>query len=161
MSSIPTPPTPPHFPRNTGNAQIPTASGSASGSMRLDPKRITGSASQPTHDKRDKPAGDALRFERRGAGRHYINGSATALRYEYRQASVAKHISPLELVDISDQGLGAVSQDAIALETPMDVIFPAHGPEHGIDVHGIVVRCVKMSDGRHSVGIRFDRKPAA
>ena len=103
---------------------------------------------------------DALTFERRGSSRYVIAGRFTAVRGSDTEGHGAKRICSLELMNISDGGLGAVSKDPIDIDARITVFFPPHGPERGFDMCGRVVRCSQLDRG-HEVGIRFDERHAA
>lgn len=102
----------------------------------------------------------ALAFERRDASRYVIAGRFTAVRSTDGAGHGGKRICALELMNISDGGLGAVSQDPMEVDARITVFFPPHGPERGFEMSGRVVRCCQHDHG-HEVGIRFDEKHAA
>ncbi len=101
-----------------------------------------------------------LAFERRGAERHCISGRATAVSTSADAEGPRNRIRSLELLNISDTGLGAISQDPIEPDTVITVFFPPHGADRGFDASGRVVRCRPFRYG-HEVGIRFTSRPAA
>ena len=96
---------------------------------------------------------DSLYFERRRHPRRRTRGQVTAVIREPGdgEAAQAKMIS-IDLIDISDSGIGAASQEPIAVGTRITVFFPPHGPEPGFDLAGEVVRC-RSNDNRHVIGI--------
>lgn len=100
---------------------------------------------------------DVLPFERRAEHRRPASGRVTAVT---RGEGVANRICSLELVDMSDGGLGATCPDPIEIGSPIAVYFAPHGPERGMDLFGKVVRCHRRADG-HAVGIRFAARAAA
>jgi hypothetical protein len=89
-----------------------------------------------------------------------MNGSVTALRTSVIPKMPCNRISSLDLLNISDNGIGAMSQEAVEVGSPICLFFQPHGNEHGIDMYGRVVRCVSRNGG-HELGIRFDIRPAA
>ncbi|MCE9592192.1 MAG: PilZ domain-containing protein [Planctomycetes bacterium] len=103
---------------------------------------------------------DALRFERRGNERHRITGRATALSKDTALQGTRNCIRSVQLQDISDTGLGAVSQDPIPINSQIAVFLPPHGPDQGLDINGVVVRCVPYEHG-HLVGIKYETRQAA
>ena len=103
---------------------------------------------------------DTLRMERRFWSRHVITGRVTAVRSDPHLGDDHKCICPLELLNISDGGLGAVVQEPVAPDSKITVFFPPHGPERGMDLCGEGVRC-SPCDQRHEIGIRFNKRYAA
>jgi len=108
----------------------------------------------------DANQGDILRFERRRANRHVIGGRVTALRKDVDPNSSTNRICSLQLLDISDEGIGVISQDPISTGSPISIFFPPHGAEGGFDLFGKVVRCQRLDHG-HQIGVHFDVKVAA
>ncbi|MBI1336656.1 MAG: hypothetical protein GC164_06810 [Phycisphaera sp.] len=98
---------------------------------------------------------DAIPLERRIDYRHTISGRVTALQTTAGSEEHHNRICSLQLLNISDSGLGAVTQEPVELNTRIVVFFPPHGPERGFDKYGQVVRCVHR-DGGHELGIRFE-----
>jgi hypothetical protein len=113
----------------------------------------------PSTAAKENAVRDTLRFERRRAERHGLSGRATAVSHGVDDCTQGR-IRSLQLLNISDSGLGALCQDAVAPDTLITVFFPPHGPERGFDAIGRVVRCSPRDHG-HEVGIRFDARPAA
>ena len=109
----------------------------------------------PTHTEPD-----VLRFERRRSTRHSANGRVTAVIQPADPAIHNARICSLNLLNISDTGLGAVADEAIEPGTLISVYFPSHGPDAGFDLFGHIVRCVRRDNG-HEVGIRLNQKHAA
>ncbi len=103
---------------------------------------------------------DSLTFERRGHPRHVIRGHVTALRNEPQDGDEQRRICALELLNMSDGGLGALAQEPVALDATITVFFPPHGPERGMDMTGKVVRCTQREHG-YDVGIRLTLRNAA
>lgn len=104
--------------------------------------------------------GDSLRFERRLYRRRVIGGRVTSLQTSADPSTPSNRISSLQLLDISESGLGAIVQDSIELGSPIVVYFPPHGPEMGFDRYGFVVRCVENEHG-YNIGIRLSTRSAA
>ena len=98
--------------------------------------------------------------ERRRTMRHPVFGRATSLQSSLTPEGHRKRICSIELLNLSDGGLGAVVEDPIDVDSDISVIFSPHGPESGIHLHGRVVRCSRTERG-HEIGVRFDSRPAA
>lgn len=103
---------------------------------------------------------DAYRFEQRRAERYQVTGRATAVSQADPADGTLQRIRSLQLVNMSDCGIGAVCQDALDVDSTIVVFVPPHGPERGMDYYGRVARCTKKDYG-HEIGIHFDAKPAA
>ena len=103
----------------------------------------------------------AYRLERRQDPRRVISGRVTALETDREDGPERNRICPLQLVDISDRGLGAIVQDPVEPNTRIAVFFQPHGPERGFDLYGRVVRCRRRDDYGYEIGIRFDARQAA
>lgn len=103
---------------------------------------------------------DSLKFERRQTHRRVISGKVTSLQQSADPDLQCNRICSLQLLDISDAGLGAIVEEPIEPGSPISIFFPPHGPEQGFDRYGQVVRCVKRDQG-HQIGIRFTTKSAA
>jgi hypothetical protein len=103
---------------------------------------------------------DAYRLERRIAQRHSIAGRVTAVQTHEQADGQLSRICSLQLMNISDTGLGALSEESIEPGSSLAVFFPPHGPERGIDLVGQVVRCVARENG-HEIGIRLEARAAA
>jgi hypothetical protein len=108
----------------------------------------------------DPADSDVLRFERRQTSRHNICGCVTSLQKSPGLGTEGNRISSLQLLNISDTGMGGVLQEPVELGTSISAFFPPHGPEHGFDRYGYVVRCTQISNG-YEVGIRFISRAAA
>ena len=98
--------------------------------------------------------------ERRRSVRHPVSGSATALQSSITPEDNHKRICSIELLNLSDGGLGAVATDPMDLDSNISVIFSPHGPESGIHLHGRVVRCSATERG-HEIGVQFHSRSAA
>lgn len=103
---------------------------------------------------------DPFVLERRRASRHPVAGKVTAVCKEHTADGLHNRICALQMINMSDTGLGAIVQEEITLDTTVAVFFPAHGNEKGFDLVGKVVRCRRREDG-HELGLRFDRMAAA
>ncbi len=99
---------------------------------------------------------DVIPLERRRERRRKISGRVTAIRATSDQPDLRHRICPLQLLNLSDGGLAAISQEPVELNTSIAVFFPPHGPEPGFDVYGRVVRCRPREYG-HEIAIEFDR----
>ena len=100
---------------------------------------------------------DAIPLERRVSHRHRIHGQVTSLQTTNDPLERRNRICSLELRNLSDTGMGAVSQEPILIDTRIVVFFPPHGPEKGFDLHGQVIRCASREHG-HDIGIRFETR---
>lgn len=107
-----------------------------------------------------EPAPDVLRFERRRATRRPISGTATAVSAP-GDLAIGNRTTGLELIDMSITGMGAMSKKPIALGAVVEVVMPSHGPEHGVDIQGEIVRCEAVGDEKFSIGIALRRLAAA
>ena len=117
-------------------------------------------SSAPLRLMRPDPEADAYRLERRTTLRHSISGRVTAVQTHDRTDGELSRICSLQLLNISDAGLGALSEDPVEPGSAIAVFFPPHGPEHGFDMVGKVVRCVSRESG-HEIGIRLEARAAA
>ena len=99
---------------------------------------------------------DTLYFERRRHPRRKACGQVTAVIREpgHEQDDPAKMLT-LDLIDLSEGGIGAASQEPITIGSRITVFFPPHGAEPGFDLAGEVVRCVSK-DNLHNIGVALD-----
>ena len=100
---------------------------------------------------------DILPFERRQAPRRPVSGQVTTL---WQDTGSLRKIASLDLQDISNSGLCALSGEPVEVNSRITVFFQPHGPEGGYDAAGRVVRCQAMAEG-YEIGIRFDSQAAA
>ncbi len=100
------------------------------------------------HD--DGPS-DILPFERRRSPRRAISGQVTTL---VADEDAIRRFSSLSLLDISETGLCAISEDAIEISSNIMMLFQPHGPEGGCDTAGQVTRCVATDQG-YEIGVLF------
>lgn len=103
---------------------------------------------------------NVLRFERRGARRRLLSGRVTSVQQSVDKAEAINRIGSLQLLDISDLGLGAVVPQPVETGTLITVYFAPHGPEMGFERVGQVVRC-HSGQGGYQIGIRFLARSAA
>ena len=106
----------------------------------------------------DQP--DAFRLERRAEGRHFVSGRVTGLVGMADQYQSNRQITSLQLLNMSHTGLGAMSQEPIETGRLVTIFLPPHGPEHGVDLTGRVVRCERKGYG-YEIGVRLSNKMAA
>lgn len=99
---------------------------------------------------------DSLYFERRRHPRRKARGQVTAVIREpgALKDDPAKMLT-LDLVDISDSGIGLASTQPIAVGSRITVFFAPHGAEPGFDLVGEVVRC-QSYDNRHTIGVALE-----
>ena len=102
----------------------------------------------------------SLRFEQRRATRHVVTGRATAVTKARVTDGQQSRIRSLQLMNLSDTGLGAICQDSFDVGTTIAIFLPPHGPDAGLDVYGQVVRCTRHEYG-HEIGIQFAIRAAA
>ncbi len=110
--------------------------------------------------KTDRREGDPIPFERRDQHRKPISGRVTVIESWGGAESPQNKIASLTLKDISDTGIGAISQEPIENDTRVTVFIPPHGPERGYDLYGRIVWCARGEDG-YEVGIKLDQKMTA
>ncbi len=103
---------------------------------------------------------DGYRLERRDSNRHALSGRVTALQTRQWEQGAGKRICSLQLSDMSDRGMGVLTQEAMELGSRISIFFPPHGAERGFDMIGRVVRCIPRVNG-HEVGIRLEKRLAA
>jgi hypothetical protein len=115
------------------------------------PLRLTESASNPP---------DSYMLEHRVAPRHRVSGRVTCVQYEAGPDGAQHRIASLQLLNMSNAGVGALAQEPMALNSSVAVFFPPHGPERGFDLFGRVVRCIHRDNG-HEIGIRLEARAAA
>lgn len=110
--------------------------------------------------KTDRHEGEPIPFERRDTDRKSISGRVTVIEAWGEPESPQNKIASLTLKDISNGGLGAISQEPIALKTRVTVFIPPHGPERGYDLYGQVVWCARGEEG-YEVGVKLDEQITA
>lgn len=108
----------------------------------------------------DRVDNTVLRFERRGARRRLLSGRVTCVQQSPDRAEAINRIGSLQLLDISDLGLGAIVPEPVEVGTLITVYFAPHGPELGFERVGHVARC-HGSQGGYQIGIRFLSRSAA
>ncbi len=111
------------------------------------------------HDPSSEPV-DSYLFERRHSLRRATSGQVTVLLRKTDDHGTHYRIASLNLLDMSDGGMGGLCNDELSPDSSVAVLFPPHGPERGFDVSGRVVRCQRRAVG-HEIGIRFDERRAA
>ena len=106
---------------------------------------------------------DDIESERRRTSRYVIAGRVTAVQQPPDTEEHRNRICSLELMNMSDSGMGVISSEPIAVDSSITVFFPPHGPERGFDLYGRVVRCLPCVEDRqgHMVGIRLEKRQAA
>ena len=104
---------------------------------------------------------DVIPMERRLDPRFVINGHVTAVRNSDLAGRKLSKICSLQLVNMSDSGLGAICQEPIEPGSSLTVFFPPHGPEQGFDAYGEVLRCRPRDGHGHELGVRFYTRAAA
>lgn len=106
---------------------------------------------------------DILPLERRGSYRHPAQGRVTALRdMDGHTTGILRKICSLKLCDMSETGVGVISDEPMEMDSTITILFPPHGPDCGYNVTGQVVRSFEQSDGEsHRIGIQFGSRMAA
>lgn len=105
----------------------------------------------------DQPR-DTYFLERRRSPRRTVAGRVTSVA---AGPDVARRIGSLQLLNISDCGIGAISQEPVDIGSTIAVFFPPHGAELGFDLYGTVVRCHEGEDGSYRIGILLRQAMAA
>lgn len=96
---------------------------------------------------------DTLYFERRRHPRRPARGQVTAvIRQPGAHEDDPAKMLTLDLIDLSDSGVGASATEPIPVGSRITVFFPPHGPEPGFDLAGEVVRC-RSNDNQHIIGV--------
>lgn len=103
---------------------------------------------------------DVLFMERRRASRRPLSGQVTAVTVADAGPGSLRKINTFQLLNISDQGLGVISQTEVQVGHSVSVYFAPHGAETGFDLHGQVVRCRQRHDG-YELGIALNQAMAA
>lgn len=119
---------------------------------------------------RDVPAPTVYRFDRRRAERHELGGCVTAMRLDHNMHAYRHPLCSLRLRNLSDGGVGAISDYPLAIDERVSVYFQPHGAEQGFEIQGHVVRCMPLRGGAedaelrttgYEIGLRFDPAAAA
>ena len=99
---------------------------------------------------------DTLYFERRRDPRRRARGQVTAvIRPTNAQHHAPAKMLVVDLLDISDSGIGLTSQEPVDTGNRVTVFFPPHGAEPGFDLAGEIVRC-KTHDNQHTLGVALE-----
>ena len=122
-------------------------------------------SSQATLRLIDTTSVDLFGEERRRAVRYSMSGQVTSVRRKLNEDEQEdRHrICSMQLLNMSDTGLGMLCDEPVELNSMITVIFPPHGPERGFDLTGRVVRCYESeeTEGGHEIGIYLEERPAA
>lgn len=105
-----------------------------------------------------------LRFDRRRAERHRVEGQVTVLRKDHDPQVYRHPVCALRLENLGDGGLAAVSETPLEVNERIAVYFPPHGFESGIELHGHVIRCDRASNpdaAGYEIAVQFDLPLAA
>ena len=102
---------------------------------------------------------DTLYFERRRHPRRRTRGQVTAVIRESGSEDAPAQLVTLDLLDLSDSGIGATADKPLPVGNRITVFFPPHGPEPGFDLAGEIVRC-QSNDDRHLIGIALEEADA-
>ncbi len=121
------------------------------------PPTLTHTEAQTTADEQ---LPETYAFDRRHSARHTVSGRVTVQRHDHDPAAYQHPICSVELCDMGHGGMAAVSDVAMAPNELVEIYFPAHGAEQGLDLRGRVVRCIPTHGG-YRVAIAFDTQLAA
>jgi hypothetical protein len=119
--------------------------------------------SRPDKERRQLPESadrGPFTFDRRRGDRYTFEGQATVHRCDHDPLAYRHRTCSLDLKNLADGGLAAHSDVPLRPDETVTVFFPAHGPEHGIDRIGHVIRCRPVQKG-YEVAIKFDLDRAA
>ncbi len=101
-----------------------------------------------------------VQFDRRQCQRHAIDGQVTIQRCAINPTVQQQPRCSLNLCDMSDEGIQAISDLALHPNEMVTIHFPPRGLEGGFDLPGHVVRCESDKHG-YRIAIRFDCRRAA
>jgi len=101
---------------------------------------------------------DVIPLERRCAIRRSTGGQVTVVQSS--NGETPGRIGSLQLIDISDTGVGGLCTAPLSRDGYVQLIFPPHGGEPGFEAYGQVVRC-KNNNGTFNVGIHLARRVQA
>ncbi len=107
-----------------------------------------------------KPAPESYKLERRSTPRRPTSGRVTAVCTHDAEGTRLRKITSFELHDISDAGLGVACDQPLPEGCRVALLLPPHGPEHGFDLFGKVVRCTAR-EGRYELGVALDQALSA
>ncbi len=99
-------------------------------------------------------------MERRKESRRKIAGTVTALSSGNEKNPFPKRICSFQLLDISDSGMGGITQKPMEIGSQIAILFPPHGLDHGFDMYGTVARCREHLDG-YEIGVQLTNRLAA
>ena len=115
------------------------------------------------NETRDVPV--TYRFDRRRHPRYDATGRVTAIRRTHELNAYRHPLCSLQMQNLSDGGLSAISDMPLSPDEVVTVCFPPHGAERGFDLYGHVLRCQPnvTDDSGHgyAIAIVFDQRPAA
>ena len=107
-----------------------------------------------------REVGEPHVFDRRLATRRRLTQHVTALLTGgYRTEGDGPRILPLETLNISDSGIGAVGDFPLPMGAEVRLFFPPHGADPGFELRGWVARCTPR-EGRYHIGLTFGRQSA-
>jgi len=119
------------------------------------------SQAQPFKLVTTQPIPDTYKLERRSAPRRPSQGLLTAVcTTEEENGQRYRRITRLQMLNISETGIGAVCDDALPIGTSVAMLIPPHAPDNGFDMFGKVVRCNPTAQG-FDIGIALDQAHAA
>lgn len=115
-------------------------------------------------------APEVFGFDRRRAERHEITCAVTAMRREHDADAYQHPACHLELCNMSETGVAAISDVPLDPDSPISILFPPHGGDAAIQLTGHVVRCRPWTGdddatdrprGGYEIAIAFDPAVAA
>jgi len=98
--------------------------------------------------------------DRRRSTRHTVTGRVTSVLAATDRQAPNHQITSLQLKDMSDDGVGAITDEPLETGTRLALFFPPHGNAPGFDLYGTVVRCQSRGAMRE-VGIELDQAATA
>ena len=98
--------------------------------------------------------------QRRRSTRHTVTGRVTSVMAATDRQAPNHHVTSLQLKDMSEAGVGAVTDEPLKPGTRLAMFFPPHGNAPGFDLYGTVVRC-ETKGAMKEVGIELDPASAA
>jgi len=103
---------------------------------------------------------DSIPMEKRSDPRWRMRGRATAVCCEQMAGDQRNRIGSVELINMSNGGVGVLCQDDMPVGSEVTIFIPAHGPDGGYDLTGRVVRSIPRGQ-QHEIGIQIYRRLAA
>ncbi|MCC5831020.1 MAG: PilZ domain-containing protein [Phycisphaeraceae bacterium] len=104
---------------------------------------------------------DSYPLERRGAHRRRLSGTVTAIVITREGGSTTLgQIAPIQLMDISESGIGGISAGHLPEDAVVRLHFPPMNHEPGFEAIGRIARCRQTANG-WSIGVAFIKQSVA